>query len=436
MRTVHRSVFSCVSIIIALLLLGSQCARQDDQEEGPTTPEAITFWHFRSEPKQREALRQIVARFEHENNCTVHMVDLTWGEGKAKLFAAFNSGTEPDVVELGGDWIMQFSAGGVLKNLSRSRITLDKFAENTHPAARFQDSVYALPWNLNTRVMFYNKDLLRQAGITRLPSNGNELLQAAQAIQALGDAQQAAGNLTQRVYGFGANGSDEHRLHKKILPFFWSAGGAVLDDSGRVAINSKNNIEALTLYVNLARAGFIETQRQLDNMFVRGKLGFWISGSWLIEKIARENPTLNYGVMLMPPLSSSHSNTQPAHGISILGCNYVAVTYKTRNPLLAKRFLLYITDGKQALELLKNFQDAGIPADTRYMHDSIVRSFLHNDIFLQQIAFSRLPPMHKHWLDIERVIEDAVVEALYGIRSPEQALNRAQWLITDIVTRP
>jgi hypothetical protein len=47
-----------------------------------------------------------------------------------------------------------------------------------------------------------------------------------------------------------------------------------------------------------------------------------------------------------------------------------------------------------------------------------------------------MPPMHPHWLDIERVIEDAIVEALYGIRSAEQALEKAQWLITDIVTRP
>lgn len=436
-----RSFFALLSLFTALLLLASQCAREGNQEDVITKPDEITFWHFRSEPKQREALKAIVARFEQENNCKVNLVDLTWGEGKAKLFAAFNSDTAPDVVELGGDWVMQFSSGGVLKNLTKSKFTLDKFAENTHPAAMFRDSIYALPWNLNSRVMFYNKDLLKKAGFTKPPTTGAELLRAAEAINAIGDAQTATGNAGSRVYGFGANGSDEHRLHKKILPFFWSAGGTVLNDSGKVVINSKENIEALTLYLALARAGFIETQRQLDNMFVRGNLGFWMSGSWLVEKIARENPQLEYGAMLMPTLRKSSIetaslNTQTSSGASIIGCNYVAVTYKARNPILAKRFILYITDGKQSLELLKNFQDAGIPADKKAMNDDFVRSLPHNDIFLQQIAQSQLPPMHPHWLDIEKVLEDAVVEALYGIRSPEQALNRAQWLITDIVTRP
>ncbi len=426
----RRSVFAICLAIAGLMLLSSQCARQSGDEDVITKPDEITFWHFRSEPKQREALKAIVAQFEKENNCKVTMVDLTWGEGKTKLFAAFNSGTAPDVVELGSDWVTQFSSGGVLKNLSKSKITLDKFADNTRPAALFRDSVYALPWNVNTRVMFYNKDLLTKAGIAKPPTTGAELLRAAEAIQAIGDAAvaQGGGNTANRAYGFGANGSDEHRLHKKVLPFFWSAGGKVLDDSGRVVINSKQNVDALNLYLALARAGFIETQRQLDNMFVRGNLGFWISGSWLIEKIARENPSLKFGVMPLPSLGKG--------SISVVGCNYVAVTYKAQNPILAKRFALFITDGKQALELLKQFQDAGIPADKRFMNDDFVRSLPYNDVFLQQLTTSQMPPMHPHWLDIERVIEDAIVEALYGIRSAEQALEKAHWLITDIVTRP
>jgi multiple sugar transport system substrate-binding protein len=425
------ALLSAYGFVVAALSFGGECARQSESgEDVIIAPEEITFWHFRSEPKQRKVLSEIVARFEKQENCTVKMVDLTWGEGKTKLFAAFNAGVEPDVVELGSDWVAQFSAGGVLKNLSKSRTTLDKFADFTRPPALWRDSVYALPWNVDARVMFYNKDLLAKAGVAKAPTTAAELLRASEAIQALGDAQAATGaTAANRVYGFGANGSDEHRLHKKILPFFWSAGGRILDDSGKAVINSKENIQALTMYLALARAGFIETQRYLDQLFTRGKLGFWISGSWLLDKIARENPSLSFGVTPLPSF-----NGKPA--VSIAGGNYIAVTYKAKNPVLAKRFALYLTDGEQALELLKGFQDAGIPADARAMRDEYVLSKPHREAFVQQLTSSRMAPIHPHWLDIERVIEDAVVEALYGIRSPEQALNKAQWLITDIVTRP
>lgn len=419
-------VLGC-SLGAALMLLSGQCANRADELPILGKSDEITFWHFRSEPKQREALRAIVARFEQENACKVNLVELSWGDGKTKLIAAFNSKTAPDVMELGSDWVAQFSQGGVLYNLSKAGLHLKNFAEFTHPAAMYRDSIFALPWTVDTRVMFYNKTLLRQIGLTEPPKTAQELLQASRALQNIGN-EQAAKGIPDRVYGFGANGSDEHRLYKRVLPMFWSAGGDVLNDSNRPVINSRQNIEALQTYCDLSRAGFIETQRELDNMFVRGKLGFWISGAWLLDKIKKENPTLPFSVALIPAFGEKSS--------SFAGVEYVAVNRAARNPSLARRLALFITSGENALALLKQFQDAGLPADKSYIHDDYVLSAPYRGVFVEQLQTSHTSPIHPHWLDIERVIEDAIVEALYGIKSPEQALNSAQWLINDIVTRP
>lgn len=421
----------CLVILVctasAMMLLSGQCSRGDGDAPILGKPDEITFWHFRSEPKQREALKAIVARFEQENDCKVKLVDLSWGDGKTKIIAAFNANTAPDVLELGSDWVAQFSQGGVLMNLSKAGLHLNNFAEFTHPTAKVRDSIFALPWTVDTRVMFYNKSLLRQIGMTEPPKTAQELLRASREIQALGDAQ-AAKNITDRVYGFGANGSDEHRLYKRVLPMFWSAGGDVLDDSSRPVINSRQNIDALQMYCDLSRAGFVETQRELDNLFVRGKLGFWISGAWLLDKIKKEAPNLPFGVSLIPAFGEKSA--------SFAGVEYVAVNYKTRNASLSRRFALFITSGENALALLKQFQDAGIPADKRFMRDNYVLSTPYRSVFVEQLQTSHTSPIHRHWLDIERVVEDAIVEALYGIKSPEQALNSAQWFINDIVTRP
>lgn len=419
-------VFAVMCAFAALMLSSGQCVNRDNTPILGKSDE-ITFWHFRSEPKQREALKAIVAKFEQENDCKVNLVDLSWGDGKTKLIAAFNSNTAPDVLELGSDWVAQFSEGGVLLNLSKAGLHLNNFAEFTHSTAKFRDSIFALPWTVDTRVLFYNKALLKQIGSTEPPKTASELLRMARAIQTIGD-EQAQKGMTDRVYGFGANGSDEHRLYKRVLPMFWSAGGDVLNDSSRPVINSPQNIAALQMYCDLSRAGFIETQRELDNLFVRGKIGFWISGAWLLDKIKKENPNLPFSVALIPAFGEKSA--------SFAGVEYVAINYKTRNASLARRFALYITDGANALALLKQFQDAGIPADKRFMRDEYVLSAPYRGIFVEQLQTSHTSPIHRHWLDIERVIEDAIVEALYGIKSPEQALNSAQWFINDIVTRP
>jgi maltose-binding protein MalE len=70
------------------------------------------------------------------------------------------------------------------------------------------------------------------------------------------------------------------------------------------------------------------------------------------------------------------------------------------------------------------------------MRDEYVLSAPYRGVFVEQLLTSHTSPIHPRWLDIERVVEDAIVEALYGIKSPEQALNSAQWFINDIVTRP
>ncbi len=426
-KLIRHILLVCCAATSALMLLSGQCSREDETVPIFGESKDLIFWHFRSEPKQREALRAIVARFEQEHDCKVKLVDLSWGDGKTKLIAAFNSNTAPDVLELGSDWVAQFSQGGVLLNLSKSGLHLNNFAEFTHKTAKYNDSIFALPWTVDTRVLFYNKNLLRQIGMDAPPKTAPELLRAARAVHALGD-EQAAKGMRDRVYGFGANGSDEHRLYKRVLPMFWSAGGDVLDDSSRPVINSRANIDALQMYCDLSRAGFIETQRELDNLFVRGKLGFWISGAWLLDKIKKESPSLPFGVALIPAFG--------AKSASFAGVEYVAVNRNTRNPSLARRLALFITSGDNALALLKQFQDAGIPADKRFMRDEYVLSAPYRKVFVEQLESSHTSPIHRHWLDIERVVEDAIVEALYGIKSPEQALNSAQWFINDIVTRP
>ncbi len=139
--------------------------------------------------------------------------------------------------------------------------------------------------------LFYNKDLMSNSGLDTLPpENYSQLLKMANIIN----------NPTKNIYGFGANGSDPHRLYKKILPLFWTFGGDVFDSSGNPVFNSVNNIEALKTYAQLSRTGIIETQRQIDSYFAQGKIAFVISGAWLMKKIENTNLGMQYGVALMP----------------------------------------------------------------------------------------------------------------------------------------
>lgn len=388
-----------------LLLVFSLCFASCSKTS-TTTSSTIKFWNFGSEPAQKQALKELIAAFEKQEHCTVETTELSWNDGKTKLMAAFNSGTAPDVLELGSDWVAQFSSSGVLMEVPKDS-SFEKFADFARPPAMWQSKVYAYPWTVDTRVMFCNNELLKKAGVTSIPKTVSELIAACEKLQAI-----------EGIYPFGANGDDKHRLYKKILPFMWSNGGDIVSAAGKPSLNSPENVEALNAYITLSRMGIIETQRQLDVAFTQGKVGFWFSGGWLMEKIKQGNPSLDYSVALVPGMKQA--------GISFAGGEYVAINAKTQQAELARKFMKYITDGKTSLEYCKKVNEAGFPADKQYYNDPYFKSVKHKSTFAEQLAAARMTPVHAQWLDLEALLENAVVEALYGRKSSQGALGDAQ----------
>lgn len=407
-----------ISIIAALSHL-TGCSGNKEEAEAPKNADGkpiLRFWHFWSEPSQRKAIQSLVKKFEEKHDCDVQLTELSWNDGKTKLLAAFNSGTSPDVIELGSDWIPQFSSKGVLKELS-GVVDQTKFVPFSIPTASWKGKLFAAPWTVDTRVLFYNKALLKRAGLPDTPpATIDEMLAAAEKVQAMDS----------KIYGFGANGADPHRLYKKILPMMWSMGGEVFTDDGKTVLNSPENIAALEKYVALSRTGLVETQRQIDAAFSQGNVAFWNSGSWLIDKIQRENPSLEYGVSVLPAGTSGK-------GISFAGGEYLAISSGTKQEELAKEFLKFMTDGENALEFCKAVKEAGFPADAAYFNNDYFKNVKYRPVFTEQLKNSKMTPVNPEWLEIEEVLENAVVQALYGEKTPAGALGEAQGVISSMV---
>ncbi len=395
-----------ILIIFSFLFISmfiSSCSKSKEDKS------RIKFWHFWSEPNQKQALLGLIAKFEKEYNCQVELTELSWNDGKTKLIAAFNSGTGPDVVELGSDWIAQFSSQGVLAELNQDSVNLNKFVEFSKEPCFWGGKLYAIPWVVDTRVLFYNKDILMQSGRdVNPPETFAQLLELSRAV-----------HLGNNIYGFGANGSDPHRLYKKILPFFWSFGGDIFDKTGKLVLYSKANIDALSFYSQLSQTGMIETQRQLDAAFLQGKIAFWISGSWLLDKIKNENPKLNFGVSKLPGLTSFP-------GYSFAGGEYISINEKSDKKDLAMLFAKYLTNGVNSKEFCKLINEAGFPADKECYNDSTLIINEYKKVFAEQLQHSKMTPVHPKWLDIEEIIENAVVKVMYGKLGADSALKAAE----------
>ena len=391
-------------VLIAVLGLLSSCGKEEKNDS-----KKITFWHFWSEPYQRSVVDSLVKEFEKQEKVEVEITELSWSDGKVKLLAAFNSNTAPDVLELGSDWVSQFSSAGVLTDMS-SNADINKFLDFAQEPSRWEKGIYALPWIVDTRVMFVNMDLLKANGFENPPTTYQELLDMSKVINK-GD-----------IYGFGVNGSDKHRLYKKVLSFIWSEGGAIYDGSN-FQFDSPNVISGVQKYKDLAEYGIVDTQKELDNYFAKGRLAFWISGSWLLKKVDEFAKIEDMRLIEIPDFNQK--------GVSFAGGEYLSISKKSENQQLAMKLATFLTDGKNSVKFCRAIPEAGFPADKEYYSSDFYDSE-YKAVFAKQLANSKMTPMHPKWLEVEEMFEGAVEQVLYDKMTIEEAMKDLQLKVKGI----
>jgi multiple sugar transport system substrate-binding protein len=383
----------------------------------------IRFSHFWTEPGQRAVLDSVLKDFKKENpDITVEVMDLSWADGKTKLMINFNARTAPDVLELGSDWVAQFSSANVLEDISNSALLNPRFhnaPEYANEPGLWKGHYYAVPWLVDTRVLFINTDLISQVIDTAYRDSSilgswDEMFGVGMSITKSGIAK-----------GIGVNGSDVHRLYKKILPQIWSNGGAILDKNGNPTFATKENIEALTFYVKQLDAGVLETQKNLDDLFKRGKLGILFSGSWLLDPLKKAD----FHWRCEPfPGNNGHS------GISFAGGEYLAINAASEMKLQAEKLIAFITRPDNELRLSKAFNI--FPADTNLQRDSFYLKRKDGDVYITQLAHSRMTPVHPKWLEIEAILEDETAQALYKKKTPEEAMRSCDVRVKELLNEP
>lgn len=391
-------------IAVLTFLLTAACSSSKNQTG------TLTWWQFWTDPQTKPLITELAAKFEKENpGVTVQVTDLTWADGHEKITVAFSAGQPPDVLELGSDWIYEYASNNLLFDITQKSESLKNDLLFWQPGI-LDEKTYAVPWILGTRLMFYNFDLLNKAGFYDVPTTWAEL----------SDLTWKLLKERPKIYGFGANASERHRLYKKFLPFFWSAGGKILSADGKTCLlNSAEGVKALEFYADICQRSFLATQANLDDAFLQGKIAAVISGDWLLKKIKNNPPKFGYTTALMPSPDGKIANRN-----SFAGGEFLAIPAKSKKKELAWRFVKFLVRPDNQVFFC---QKALIPtpASTTAQQDTFFLSDANYKTFIEQLQLSQSSPLNPHWVEIEQEIEAAVEQAMYQKKSAKDALYEA-----------
>jgi multiple sugar transport system substrate-binding protein len=394
----------------------------------------VEWWQFWTDPEIKPTINAMVAEFEKQNpDLRVNVTDLTWANGNEKIAIAFASGTAPDVVELGSDWIAQFASSGQLADLT-DHVASQKTEIQGWSMARYNERIFAKPWILGTRVLFLNRTLLDRAGYDKnfFPLSWDELDTAIHKVSALGPG----------LYGWGSNTAETHRLYKKFMPFFWSAGCKIFSDDGQYCvIASQKAVEVLKFYKALHDCcGYVADQRGIEDAFLDGKIGFIISGDWLLKRIELEKRKINFATGLIPgpdPTFGTGRNITAnlkVHvypGKSFEGGEFLAVSAKSTKREAALKLVDFITSAENQLKFCKANRSAN-PSSRTAQQDPYFQSNPYLQTFVMQLNLSEHPPVDPDWVLIESEIEKSLEKVLFEGALPGETLRQLEKTITAL----
>ncbi len=391
------------SILLGILIISCGNKNETDKQSQPGSTEnlepiTLEWWHFWTDPAIKPTIEQMVNEYETAHpNITIKLTDLTWANGHEKIVVAFSSGTAPDIIELGSDWIAEFANSGQLASIG-DLVASDTAQYLGWAPATFKDSIVAFPWILGTRVLFVNRDLQKQTSLDSefVPINWNDMKKLCFAIDSLGKG----------IYGFGSNAAEKHRLYKKFLPFFWSMGGRIFGQTDRFAgFAGDQAYKALEFYKTLNDScSMIDTQRRLEDAFLEGIVGVVISGDWLLKRIHNENRKLDFYTTLIPG---------PKYpGKSFLGGEYLSVSKASKNRESAVDFIKFITSPENQVRFCKANYSAN-PSSKVATEDGFFTSDINLQTFTKQIRQAEAPPNDPQWVYIEDLIEKCLEKILF-----------------------
>ncbi len=290
--------------------------------------------------------QELVDEWNANNESQVELTVIPGGEFVTKMGAAIAAGVPPDIASIDLIYTPAFASAGQLVDITEYVRALP-YADDLTPAhmglGMYEGRNYAVPTAVDGSFIAYNVDLFEQAGLDpdNPPSTWDEMLEAARAINALGDD----------IYGYwfsmGCAGCNAFTF----LPFIWASGGDVLSDDYSEATLLEDPIvrAALEFYNTIWEEGLVPEGASIDNgsnfvnAFAAGNIGMAGLGNFALAIYQNDHPDLNFDIFHIPGKDGGSA--------SFGGGDVIAIPSGTEHAEEAWRFIEWTMSEEPQIEI-------------------------------------------------------------------------------------
>ena len=398
-------------VLTALAIAFSAC--------GGGSPEGtvIRFWALGAEG---DNVRQLIPEFERRNpGITVKIQSLPWTAAHEKLLTSYAGNSMPDLFQLGNTWIPEFQVLGAIEDLrpwltGSQTVQEESFFPGVWATNRADGAIVGIPWYVDTRVMFYRKDLLAAAGYMHPPATWDEWKDVSRRLR-----QKAV-----------QEGRDAYAI---LLPTNeWAPPTILALQKGATILKDRNTRGAFS--DSLFRSAFefycsffqehlspigVTQVTNIYQGFAEGFFAMYITGPWNIGEFRRRLPRELQDRWMTAPLPAPGSG---GPGVSLAGGASLAMARSAANKDAVWKLIEYLADPAQQREFYRI--TGNLPARREVWDDSLLTHDTYLRAFRTQLAALAFPPQIPQWEQIAMKIQDYAEIGSVGKTPMPQILSR------------
>ncbi|MCD9877827.1 sugar ABC transporter substrate-binding protein [Streptomyces guryensis] len=325
-----------------------------------------------------------------------------------KTLLAAQQGNSPDVLIVDNPVVSTLAEAGVLTTTDDNKLDTSKVDQNLLAAGQSGGKTYGTPIGANTLALYYNKDVLKKAGVDVASVKDWKSLTAA-----LAKVKKAG----KKGITFSAIGTEEGSF--QFLPWFWGSGAKLTE------LDSSQAVSALSLWKDWLKQGYApnsvlnNTQTTSWQEFASGDYAFSENGTWQLANVKKAG--FDYGVIPVPAATGGNA-AAPTGGEFVT----LPVQKDTGRYATSQKLVTCLTSGDN---LYNTDTTLSYVAPTSEIQDKQVTANADLKPWVAAVKAAKgrtSDDLGTKYPKISEQMWKAVQSALSGSKSPKDALSSAQ----------
>ena len=338
-----------------------------------------------------------------------------------KIVAAAPAGTY-DVVLMDVIWPAEFgSKHEVMDVTSRYPASWQsQIFPGALDTAKYQGRYYGVPWILDTKYLFYNKDMLQKAG-QQVPTTWDQVVTVAKALKSQGTVQ----------YPLIWSWAQAEAVICDYAQLLGAFGGKFLDDAGKPAFNTGGGLQALQLMRQTIDDGITNPasteslEEDVRKIFSQGQAAMALNWTYMfsLANDPKESQVAGQATVAHTPSGSAGAP----------GCNgsmALCIASGSKNQDAAWKYIEFLTSQK----VQDQYAKLSLPIWQSSYSEPQVVSTLPEVVAVAktQLTDMILRPQIPSYNAASQIIQAAIQKALTSSTTPQQALDDAAAQVANL----